>query len=198
MDFDKKKIGKLFNLGGEHVVYNYNGEQVIKFPNILAKILFNNRKLAEKKQADLKICQEYFSEYLLTTEFLAEPAKRRPYGLIQPRVVVRPLSIKDLKNNELRDNFFRILKINNKLKEKHRLSFDFLGAWRLVFNWLLPTEHLSNLMVNENNEIIILDIVFLEYQKSWSKLLLWISRWAEKKQQRVIKKFINYARRVSF
>lgn len=192
MTFAKKKIGRLIKIGGEHLVYQYGHDQVIKFPNILAKTLFNNRKLAEKKKSDFSLAEKYFPEYLLKTDCLISDEVNKPYCLIQPLVNVRPLIKKDLKDKEIKENFEKILMINKQIKEKEGLSFDFFGAWRLLFNEILPMSSVNNILLTPEKKIIILDVVFLEYQKcQWSKLLSLISQWAEKRQKKLLNKILK-------
>lgn len=192
MSFAKEKIGRLLKIGGEHLVYQYGNDQVIKFPNLLARTLFNNQKLAEKKKRDFALAKKYFPQYLLSTECVIITEINKPYYLIQPLINARPLIKKDLNNEEIRGNFKKILAINELIKEKEGLSFDFFGAWRLLFNELLPQLSINNLMLIPAKKIIILDVVFLEYQNcQWSKLLWLISRWAEKRQQRLLNKLLK-------
>lgn len=193
MSFAKNKIGRLLKIGGEHLVYQYGEEQVIKFPNLLARILFNQQKLAEKKKIDLELAKKYFSDYLLATEYLPLINSKYSYCLIQLNVLVRPLLLKDLENKHIKEQFLEIIAVNDIIKEQEKISFDFLGAWRLILNGLVSNKSINNLMITNNEKIIILDTVFLEYQScAWSELLYLISRWAEKKQQKILNKFINY------
>lgn len=192
MTFDKKKIGRLIKIGGEHLVYQYGHDQVIKFPNFLAKTLFNNRKLAEKKKSDFSLAEKYFPEYLLKTDCLIGDEINKLYCLIQPLVNIRSLIKNDLKDKEIKENFEKILTINKQIKEKEGLSFDFFGAWRLLFNEILPMSSVNNILLTPEKKIIILDVVFLEYQRcQWSKLLHLISRWAEKRQKKLLDKILK-------
>lgn len=193
MSFAKNKIGRLLKIGGEHLVYQYGEEQVIKFPNLLARVLFNQQKLAEKKKIDLELAKKYFSDYLLATEYLPLINSKYSYCLIQLNILVRPLLLKDLENKHIKEQFLEIIAVNDIIKEQEKISFDFLGAWRLILNGLVSNKSINNLMITNNEKIIILDTVFLEYQScAWSELLYLISRWAEKKQQKILNKFINY------
>lgn len=194
MSYPKEKVGRLLKIGGEHLVYQYGEDQVIKFPNLLARVLFNQQKLAEKKKADLQLAKKYFSDYLLATEYLPLINSKYSYCLIQPKVLVRPLLLKDLENKYIKEQFLAIIAINDIIKEQEKVSFDFLGAWRLILNGLVSNKSINNLMITNNEKIIILDTVFLEYQScAWSKLLYFISRWAERKQTKVLSYFLNSA-----
>jgi len=195
MSFAKEKVGKLIKIGGEHLVYNYAENQVLKYPNILARILFNQQQLANKKASDLQLAQKYFSHLVLITEYFRTTGGKYSYCLIQPKIKVRYLKIADLENPLIRKQFLEIIEINDLIKVKEKLSFDFLGAWRLILDGLANNNTISNLMVTDQEKIIIVDTVFLEYQGcQWSKILHLISYWAEKRQQKFLKKFINYAK----
>jgi hypothetical protein len=189
MTFDKEEIGKLIKIGGEHLVYFYGRDQVIKFPNFLARVLFNHSHLAQKKKADFALAKKYFPQYLLETECNLNESRWPSYNLIQPFIKARPLSFKDLANGAIKKKFIEILSINDKIKKEQNLSFDFYGAWRLLFHEIIPSHTINNLMLTLDNQIVILDVVFLEYNScSWSKLLCLISRWAEKRQTKLLAK----------
>lgn len=193
MMFNKEKIGRLANFGGEHLVYLYGDDKVIKFPNFLVSLLFDGNKYAFKKARDLSLGKKYFNEFLVETKCYLTPGETKPYYLIQPLVKARPLVDSDLNDKHIKTQFFKIIEINKALKKQEGLSFDFYGARRMFFGYLFNNHRIDNLLLAEDENIIIVDVVFMEYNNcDWSKLLCLISRWANTRQEILLNKLKKY------
>lgn len=179
--YDKNKIGKLFAAGGEHLVYAYENDKVIKFSLLyllLGKIAY------DKAKKDRMLCEKYFGNFYLPTE-LAISKNKKHIVHIQPKIVGMPLVKKHLLDKEVFEKFKKLVECNKRLENDEGVSVDLLGRGGVFKN------SLSNIFLTEDKGLFIIDATLLSFggvlrfiPKSFVTLLLW-------RQNKVIGYFLN-------
>jgi len=184
---NKRKIGKIIALGGEHLVLNYSKDCVIKIPFGLRYFL-RPRQYTARIQEDYAILKKYFGDYFIETEVRVN--KRRDwYVLVQKKYHGRSFVQKDLAKAEYKKQLCDILEANAKMKEESNITWEFFGAWALVFS---KGEKISNIMA-ENGKLIMIDIglIYLNNAHNTHWIIRTIVRWAVRKQKSFLKNFIG-------
>ena len=85
------KIGRLIAWGGEHFVYEYDTDSVIKFSMLY---FFLGSKAKEKATQDYDTCKKFFGKYLLETE-IAILSNNKHIVQIQPNPLNPPPDMVD-------------------------------------------------------------------------------------------------------
>ena len=101
---DKTKIGRLIAWGGEHFVYEYDADRVIKFSTLY---FFLGSKAKEKATQDYNTCKDFFGKYLLETE-IAFSSNNKYIVHIQPKIAGHFLTKKDLEQEYIRDGLGKL------------------------------------------------------------------------------------------
>lgn len=152
-NYDNKKIGKLISWGGDHWVYEYGSDKVIKF-SVLERLM--GKEGHKKVIQDFLTAKTFFGEYVLETDVL-NSATGKWYGAIQQKIVgAHFLTKKDLKNHEIKRQFLEIIKAYNKMLEAGYPPIDFIGRGG-IFGFCL-----SNIFVAPNNRLFIFDVTLYE------------------------------------
>lgn len=154
--YDKNKIGRLIAWGGEHFVYNYDIDKVIKFSSLY---FFLGSKAKEKATRDYEVCKQFFGTYLLHTE-CAISANKKYIVHIQPKIQGRFLVVTDLENIIIKQQFKEILNGYYSMIQNGHAEVDFIGRGG-VFR-----KCLSNIFVTNDNNLVIIDATLLEVNES--------------------------------
>ena len=149
---DKTKIGRLIAWGGEHFVYEYDNDRVIKFSILF---FFLGSKAKEKAAQDYDTCKKYFGGYLLETE-IAISSNNKHIVQIQHKIVGHYLTKKDLEHEYIQKQFKEIITGYHSMVKTTNTEIDLIGragAFRRC---------LSNIFVTPNNELFIIDATLME------------------------------------
>jgi hypothetical protein len=189
--FDEKLVGKFIAAGGEHKVYRYGDDKVIKFP-FGPRYWFNPAKYCENLQRDELIVRRYFGEYLVQREihFFFEISKPS-YVIIEPKLPGRHLRRDDLKNKKVLKQFEEIVEINNSLIKQEDLSVEIYGLRGLLIKGKWEA---SNIMFNpENKKLYLTDAGIMHFgrNKDQQILISLATVWATRRQKKLIKHFLN-------
>lgn len=184
---DKRKVGKIIAIGGEHLVFGYGKDCVIKIPFGLRYFL-RPRQYTERVREDYAILKKYFGDYFIKTEVRVNNRKDW-YALVQKKYHGRCLEKKDLANPEYQKQLNDILAANAKMKEELKITWEFFGAWALVFS---NGGKISNIMT-ENGKLRMIDIglIYLNNSHNTHWAIRTIVRWAVKKQKYFLQNFIG-------
>lgn len=181
--YDRTKIGKLIAWGGEHFVYDYDKDKIIKFSII--EFILGRKKAEEKANQDYSNAKKFFGKYLLETEVVNSPSGRY-IALIQPKIVGHYLSKKDLEIGfvwqqfkEIMDGYFKMIKAGN-------VEVDLIGRPG-AFNRCM-----ANIFVTNDNKLLIIeatsiDIKYFFFLKPFFSLLRICVLW---RQNSTIKDFM--------
>lgn len=128
--FERKKIGALIAIGGEHIVRRYGARQVIKFP-FGPRYFLDQHKHCENVARDEEVARKYFSQYLIDRQVFFYPSRsgRPTYAIIEPFITGRHMKRSDLDNSEIRRQFEEIVAINRDMYTQEELLFDMFGIW---------------------------------------------------------------------
>jgi len=178
---DKTKIGRLIAWGGEHIVYEYDTDRVIKFS---ALYYFLGSKAKEKATQDYDTCKKFFGKYLLVTE-IAVSSNDKHIVHIQPKITGHFLTKKDLENEYIQQQFKEIVKAYNSLIETKNTEIDLIGRGG-VFRRCL-----SNILVTPNNELLIFDATLMEVTGFLKPIVFLIRTFITWRQNSTIKFFLS-------
>jgi len=192
--YDKNKIGKFIGWGGEHLVYEYEKDKVIKFS---LHIWLSGRKAVEKKMQDYQVGKHYFSKYLLQTDILAWDGGKRAIE-IQKKIKCRFLHKDDLRIKELNEQFHDLMQCHQKMLKETNTSMDFIGREGLLKAG--KNNEISNVLVtldknnkyNKSNQLVLIDFTLLKIIPKFYEWPLWLLiEWAKRRQKKLLKKFIK-------
>jgi len=178
---DKTKIGRLIAWGGEHFVYEYGTDSVIKFS---ALYFFLGLQAKEKAIQDYDTCKKFFGEYLLETE-IAISANKKHIVQIQPKITGHFLTKNDLGNEYIQKQFQEIVTGYHSMIKTNNTEIDLVGRAG-VFRRCL-----SNIFVTPNNELLIFDATLMEVTGFLTPIIFLIRTFITWRQNSTIKFFLS-------
>lgn len=183
--YDKTKIGKFLGYGGEHIVYEYGDDKVIKFSLHMA---ISGRVAIRKKVSDYEIGRQYFNEYLLATEIIEWRNGRRAVE-IQEKIAHRFFHKDDLRNPVLRRQFDDIMARYRRMEADTGWVFDLFGREGLLS--LRRPQKISNILVS-GEQLRLNDFTLLAITARWWELpLLAFIHWAQRRQAKLLERFLE-------
>ena len=178
---DKTKIGRLIAWGGEHFVYEYDTDSVIKFSILY---FFLGSKAIEKATQDYDTCKKYFGKYLLETE-IAISSNNKHIVQIQPKIAGHFLTKKDLEHEYIQKQFKEIVNGYHSMIKTTNTEIDLIGRAG-VFKGCL-----SNIFVTPNNELFIIDATLMEVTGFLKPIVFLIRTIITWRQNSTIKFFLS-------
>ena len=178
---DKTKIGQLIAWGGEHFVYKYDTDRVIKFSTLY---FFLGSKAKEKATRDYDTCKEFFGKYLLETEIAISPNNKYIVH-IQPKIEGHFLTKKDLEHKYIQKQFKEIVNGYHSMIKTKNTEVDLIGragGFRRC---------LSNIFVTPNNELLIIDATLMEVTGFLKPIVFLIRTFVIWRQNSTIKFFLS-------
>jgi len=184
--YDKNKIGKFIGWGGEHLVYEYEKDKVIKFS---LHVCLSGKSAVDKIRRDYHDGLKYFSGYILPTDILTWSDGKK-CAEIQKKIECRFLRRNDLQNPLINEQFFDIMQRHQIMENETNEVFDLLGREGL-FKFKL--NFISNILVTSGNKLILIDFTILNLHplklREWP---LWlIITWAKHRQKKLLSDFIK-------
>lgn len=184
--YDKTNVGKFLGYGGEHLVYEYGADKVIKYS---LHIAISGRSAVQKKVRDYEIGRLYFNEYLIPTEIIEWNDGRWAVEL-QEKVQHRFLRRDDLDNEAIRTQFDDIMARYRQLEAETGETFDLFGREGLLA-WRKPS-YISNILVREGDRLALNDFTLLSIRPRWWEWPLWaFIRWARGRQAKLLQHFLR-------
>lgn len=185
--YDKSKIGIFLGYGGEHLVYEYGADKVIKYS---LHIAISGKSAVRKKVRDYEIGRLYFNEYLIPTEIIEWKNGRWAVEL-QDKVTHRFLRKEDLDDPKLRAQFDDIMARYRRLEAETGEVFDLFGREGL-FSFGRPAS-MSNILVTPEGTLALNDFTLLSLDPRWWEWPLWLFiRWARGRQARLLQQFLEH------
>jgi hypothetical protein len=189
--FEEKLVGRFIAAGGEHKVFRYGDDKVIKFP-FGPRYWVNPAKYCENLRRDELIVRRYFGAYLVQREIHFYYIGSRPsYVIIEPKLHGRHLLRDDLKIKAVYKQFQEIVEINSEMINQEDLSVEIFGLRGLL---LKGRWEASNIMFNpDNNRIFITDAGVMHFGRNQDQqiLLSLVTVWAMRRQAKLIKHYFN-------
>ncbi|MDP2651118.1 MAG: hypothetical protein Q8O98_00845 [bacterium] len=177
--YDKSKIGRRIAIGGEHIVYEYVEDQVIKFSGLFFLL---GKKAKEKAISDAVVCKEFFGKYFLDTQIAVSPNNKWIVH-IQQKIIGRPLEIGDLEDERLRLQFKEIIECHLFMRKAGYADLDFIGR-EGVFG-----KRLGNIFVTDNGSLLIIDATILSASGIISPYVALIRRYIVWRQENIFRSF---------
>ena len=137
--------------GGEHVVYRYGADEVIKFS--LFDLLVWKGESRRKAEHDLVLSEAVFGPYVLPTRLATSPDGKR-LAKIQRYANGRPLRRSDMRDASLRRQFEDLMRRRRALVDEHGADIDLLGGLGFL------TGSFSNVFV-EDGALCIIDALLV-------------------------------------
>jgi len=184
--YDKKKIGKFIGWGGEHLVFDYGENRVIKFS---LHVWLAGKKAVEKLKRDYEIGQKYFGDYILPTEILTWKNNKKAVE-IQDKISVRFLTAADLRNSLTKGQFDDIMERYKKMEAEIGSVFDLFGREGL---FKIKPDFVSNILITPSGKLILNDFTVLKLNKfKMRELPIWfLIQWAKRRQKKLLKNFVK-------
>ena len=180
--YDKTKIGKLIALGGEHLVYEYEGNRVIKFSILY---FFLGSHAYPKATSDYQICKKFFGKYVLDTDIVFSPDKEYLVH-IQPRLEGHYLSKKDFENESIRNQFTEIMSGYDALLAEGDPIVDLIGRAGIFYRCL------SNILVLNDGTLRIIDATLLDSDGFLKPIFFLIRMIGMRRQKTTLDYFRSY------
>ena len=182
MNYNKTKIGKIIAKGGDRSVYKYGENEVIKF----SSLVFFCKEVHNKMLRDYAVCKSYFSDYLVHVTDVSDPLKREHIE-IQPYIRGEILSLKHTKDSGILIQIKEIKSILGQMNEDGYPGVDLVGHGGMF------SLCLSNILVDENNKLRIIDIAIMETRSVgfMSYFLSWLVPIIKARQNYIFKRFLN-------
>ena len=178
---DKTKIGQLIAWGGEHFVYEYETDRVIKFSTLY---FFLGSKAKEKATQDYDTCKKYFGKYLLETE-IAISSNNKYIVQIQPKIAGHYLTKKDLEHEYIQKQFKEIVNRYHTMIKTKNTEIDLIGRAG-VFRRCL-----GNIFVTHSNELFIFDATLMKVTGFLKPIVFLIRIFITWRQNSTIKFFLS-------
>lgn len=179
-------MGKFIGWGGEHFVFAYDNDKVIKFS---LHVWLSGQSAVEKIKTDYAAGQRYFTPYLLPTEILTYNNSRACVD-IQPKIQCRFLEKKDLSNPLIKEQFSDIMSRCQKMERETGWVFDLFGREGL---FRFRPQLISNILVTPEDKLILIDFTLLHLNKvKMRELPIWLlMQWAKRRQKKLLSNFIH-------
>ncbi len=180
--YDTEKVGKCIAWSGDHFVYEYDADSVIKFSKIEFVLGHVGR---EKALRDYEVCKRYFGENVLPTEFLRFPtaphmAKR------QKKISGHSLTSADLKDGGVRTELQKIATAYHRMVSEGVAPLDLIGGHGIIF------ERLSNIFVTDDKKLYLIDTTLIEFEVRFLRpLVRLVCRHAVRRQNRLLREFLK-------
>jgi hypothetical protein len=178
MIIDASKIGPIFAVGGENLIRRYKGGYLLKSP-IGIRIRLGKERFVKEVVEDFPILKRYFKDFLPEVHVVVKD-NGKSFDLLQKFVEGEILHKRDLVNKKLKDQFVQLVKLNQSMEQKEKISWDFFGAWSL---FLGNKNRIGNIVVTPDNNLKFIDIGTMRLEKREQPLLIWlIIKWATRRQ----------------
>ncbi|MEK7530420.1 MAG: hypothetical protein AAB573_00985 [Patescibacteria group bacterium] len=164
--YDQSKIGRCISWTGDHNVYAYGTDEVIKFSKF--DFFLGYEKTKHKAISDIEICKKFFGTYLLETRVVSSAYERR-VALVQKRVAGRFLSKRDLQNSTIVDQFAEIMTAYRRLLAERHAYIDLIGGRGALSGTM------SNIFIDDADKLIFFDATIFEltdFHPVW-RVFLW-------------------------
>ncbi|MBD3238233.1 MAG: hypothetical protein GF332_01150 [Candidatus Moranbacteria bacterium] len=190
LPYQKSKIKRLISISGEHIVYAYGDQHVIKFPSGPIHLVSSKDALNKVKKED-QLQQKYLKQYQVPYQLCFYKKNGRPtYCVIQKYIQGRAFKIKDLKNPNLKQKLRSLIKANNLMYKQTSYILELFGIKSLFFHfWLRKME---NVFVVNQNQLKIIDLGLISDKAKITKSLILrlVIRWAIKRQTQLLKQYL--------
>ncbi|MBD3244717.1 MAG: hypothetical protein GF335_01860 [Candidatus Moranbacteria bacterium] len=185
--YNKEKIKQRLAVSGEHIVYRYGKDQVIKFPYGPIHLV-DKRDSLNKIKSETPLIKKYFSDFIVAYEILFyQKNKQKTYCIIQDFVKGRSLKLKDKKNPQIKAQLKKLIKANEKMARQTGYVFEFFGIKNLFFHFIF--KGMDNVfIVKDKIKLIDHGLISSQTKITRSFILRLFIRWAIKRQ----KKLLNY------
>ena len=187
MKVEKDKIGKIINLGGEHLIREYNHNMVIKSP-FGPRFLLERKKVIDRITSRYELVKGYFGSYLHDTQIVVEK-NRRSYVYLQKRLDGQLLSQELMKEPQIAKQFQEIVEINKRMVEEKNTTWEFFGALGLLFTGDMCVR---NCLVLKDGKIKMIDAGIIPLNLDNHHFLLKIILgWSLRRQKKLLRSFLE-------
>lgn len=182
--YHKNKIGRCIGWGGEHLVFEYGEDQVIKFS---LHVLLSGKSAVDKIQYDYDQGLKYFQDYIWPTDIITWHNGSKCIE-IQQKVQCRFLRKDDLCHPIVKQQFVDIMSRYDHMATETNQVFDLLGREGLLKRKL---NYISNILITPERKLILIDFTILNINKpkfrEWPLRL--IIMWARYRQKKLLLSF---------
>jgi hypothetical protein len=180
--YDPKKIGTTLAWGGEHFVYRYGTDAVLKFSKFE---FFLGQAGRAKSFRDYALCQRYFGDAVLPTSFLKAPRGTR-IAKLQPLLVGRSIMREDLADPQVRAQFETMLESYRRMLKEGYPPVDLIGGRGI---W---SRTLANIFLANDRKLYLIDTTLIDIDLPVLRLMAKLVRtFALARQEATIAHFLE-------
>jgi hypothetical protein len=181
--YDRAKVGKLIAWSGDHFVYEYGTDDVLKTSNLEHVLGHVGR---EKSQRDYELCLRYFGTFILPTTFLKSP-KGEHIAKVQKRLAGHTLTKGDMSDERIRTQLKEVVVRYEMMKRDGHPPLDFIGTHGLF----LP--RICNIFLTDEGQLFLIDTTLIELDgipvlRPLAKVVRW---YAERRQDKLLIGFLR-------
>lgn len=186
--FDQKKIGRHLPGWGDSKVFQYGNNQVIKFSKIVAPVI--GEKYYDRIVNNQYNAVRHFKEMVVPIILIKHPQKPLR-ALLQQYINGEEFTKKSLKNKDIREQFYTIIKAHNDFKEEQKYPLDIMGHEGATKGIL------GNIIITKQGELKLFDTATVYDPRGYGVLniitypLFWIARI---RQRHIVKKYQKAAK----
>lgn len=157
--YNRNKLGKLISWRGDHFVYEYGTDEIIKFSKFDYFLGFDkSQKIVPEEYA---LCKQLFGEYILDTEITMSADQKR-VALIQQRISGHCLTAEDLRDKGIKRQFREIAERYSAMLKNGHPEIDLVGH-EGVFR--IFKRCLGNVLVTDSGKLVIFDVTLLNMNR---------------------------------
>ena len=191
LPYDPQKLGRRFRFSGEHSVFRYGEDKIIKFPSgPIHK--FSADEALRKIKNEVHLVKKYLDGFVIPTELYFYKEKgTKTYCIIQDFIQGRPLKLADMQDENLKKQLQELFRANQEMFKTTRYTLEFFGLTGLLFHAFNKT--MENIIVTPDNKLRIIDIGLISdlNMVSSSFILRWFIQWAMKRQWKLLGMYVN-------
>ena len=151
--YEASKKGRLIAWAGDHFVYAYGKDEVIKFSKF--DFFLGYERALKKAVDDYALCKKYFDEFLLDTRIVVS-LDTKFVALIQKKISGTHLAARDLRKPDVLRNYRDLVERYHDMTAREHTFLDLIrqkGLWRGV---------VSNIFVTPDNQLLLFDATLFD------------------------------------
>ena len=165
--YNETKIGKMVAWAGDHFIYEYGENEIIKFSKF--DFLMGKKNALAKFYNDYNLCKQYFGNYILDTEICYSKNGRR-IAKIQRRLTGHLLTLKDLDDEYIRSQLREILQSYDRMAQSKLPFIDLIGqkgVWKKC---------IGNIFVTADKKLVIFDATLFKVSefRVWQRPIIFL------------------------
>jgi hypothetical protein len=183
VEYTEEKLGSLIAWSGDHSVYRYGTDHVVKFSRL--EYILGDR-VKGRIERDVDVCRRFFGQYILDTDVVSFAGRTL---LIQPYITGNPIRRSHMADPNAQRQFREIVFQYHAMKREGIPPIDLIGGTGLLHS------ELSNVFLLNDGRVRIIDMTLIDTEGLGSLAIAVsgpITAYAIRKQERLINNLLSY------